>query len=191
MITNDFSNDVEQCLAVLQAGGIILYPTDTVWGIGCDATNEAAVEKVITLKQRPDSKSFVVLVASEKEVLEHVAAPDLAVFDYLQQVAKPTTVIYENALGLATNVIAADGSVAIRICGDEFCRHLIKRLRKPLLSTSANLSGKPSPSIFAQVTNPVKEGVDYIVQYRQYDVIPAQPSAIVSWKNGDLRIIRP
>jgi L-threonylcarbamoyladenylate synthase len=191
MITNDFSQDVEQCLEVLQAGGLILYPTDTLWGIGCDATNEAAVEKVIALKQRPDSKSFVVLVATEKDVLQYVAAPDLAVFDYLQQVAKPTTVIYENALGLPANVTAPDGSVAIRICGDEFCRHLIKRLRKPLLSTSANLSGMPSPGIFAQVEPAVKTGVDYIVQYRQYDVVPAQPSAIVVWKNGDLRIVRP
>lgn len=191
MITSDFSVDVEQCLEVLQAGGIILYPTDTVWGIGCDATNEAAVQKVIQLKQRPDSKSFVVLVASERDVLQHVAAPDLEVFNYLANVAKPTTVIYENALGLAPNVTAADGSVAIRICGDEFCRHLIKRLRKPLLSTSANVSGEPSPGIFAQVTPVIKSGVDYIVQYRQYDVVPAQPSAIVAWKNGNLKIIRP
>lgn len=191
MITNDFSNDVENCLPVLQSGGLILYPTDTVWGIGCDATDPVAVEKVIQLKQRPDSKSFVVLVASEREVLQYVAAPDLAVFDYLKNVAKPTTVIYENALGLAANVTAPDGSVAIRICGDEFCRHLIKRFRKPLLSTSANLSGMPSAAIFPQVDPVIKNGVDYIVQYRQYDVVPAQPSAIVMWKNGSLRILRP
>ncbi|RXK85621.1 L-threonylcarbamoyladenylate synthase [Filimonas effusa] len=191
MITNDFSEDVENCLSVLETGGLILYPTDTVWGIGCDATNAEAVDKVINLKQRPDSKSFVVLVASEKEVLQHVAAPDLAVFDYLKHVAKPTTVIYENALGLAPNVTAADGSVAIRICGDAFCRHLIKRFGKPLLSTSANLSGMPSAAIFAQVDPAIKSGVDYIVQYRQYDVVPAQPSAIVMWKNGSLRILRP
>src|SRR3954447_18454905 len=99
----DFSNDIEQCLRVLHVGGTILYPTDTIWGIGCDATNSSATEKIIELKQRPPEKSFVVLVASERDVLQYVAAPDLAVFDYLEKAGKPTTVIYEYALGLAKN----------------------------------------------------------------------------------------
>src|SRR4051812_25327954 len=134
MQDNSFENDIEQCLSVLKNGGTILYPTDTIWGIGCDATNADAVEKIIALKERPDYKSFVVLVADEREVLQYTASPDLAVFDYLQQTNKPTTVIYEHALGLADNAIAADGSIAIRICRDEFCKHIIKRLRKPLIS---------------------------------------------------------
>ncbi|HXL56489.1 MAG TPA: Sua5/YciO/YrdC/YwlC family protein, partial [Chitinophagaceae bacterium] len=121
-----FGIDIEQCLEVLKQGGTILYPTDTIWGIGCDATNDLAVEKIIALKQRPSEKSFVVLAASERDILKYVAAPDLAVFDYLENTEKPTTVIYEHALGLAENAIAEDGSVAIRICRDEFCRHLIK-----------------------------------------------------------------
>jgi len=187
----DFSNDIERCLQVLQTGGIILYPTDTIWGLGCDATNAEAVEKIIALKQRPQNKSFVVLVTGERDVLQYVAAPDLAVFDYLQTVQKPTTVIYENALGLAENVLANDGSVAIRICNDEFCRHLIKRFRKPVVSTSANISGAPSPALFADVSNAVKLGVDYVVNYRQNDVVAAQPSAIIAWKNGELKVIRP
>lgn len=188
---NDFTNDIERCLAVLQAGGVILYPTDTIWGLGCDATNANAVEKIITLKHRPQTKSFVVLVASERDVLQYVASPDLSVFDYLQQAAKPTTVIYEHALGLAENVLADNGSVAIRICSEEFCCHLIKRFRKPIVSTSANISGQPSPSTFATISNEIKTGVDYVVQYRQDDNTPAQPSAIIEWMNGKMKVIRP
>lgn len=186
----DFVSDVEKCLSVLQQGGIILYPTDTVWGLGCDATNEAAVERIIALKQRPAEKSFVVLTASERDILQYVAAPDLTVFDYLQQTAKPTTVIYENALGLAENVTAANGSVAIRICRDEFCRHLIKRLRKPIVSTSANISGVPSPHLFSEIAPEIKSGVDYVVQYRQDEQTPAVPSAIIEWKDGKIRVLR-
>lgn len=186
----DFANDIEQCLTVLHNGGIILYPTDTIWGLGCDATNEAAVDKIMALKQRPQNKSFVVLAASERDVLQYVAAPDLSVFDYLQQAEKPTTVIYDNALGLASNAIADDGSVAIRICSDEFCRHLIKRFRKPIVSTSANISGEPSPALFAEISDVIKDGVDYVVQWRQDDAVRAQPSAIIKWKNGELVVLR-
>ena len=191
MYNPGFENDVEKCLAVLNRGGIILYPTDTIWGIGCDATNNNAVEKIIALKQRPDSKSFVVLVTEEKDILQYTASPDLAVFDYLQQVNKPTTVIYEQALGLADNVVAADGSVAIRICKDAFCRHLIKRFGKPIVSTSANVSGEPSPVNFSAISNDIVNGVDYVVEYRQDEITPANPSAIIKWKSGKPDIIRP
>ena len=186
----DFTNDIEQCLTVLHNGGIILYPTDTIWGLGCDATNAEAVEKIITLKQRPQNKSFVVLVTGERDILQYVAAPDLSVFDYLQTVQKPTTVIYENALGLAENVLADDGSVAIRICSDDFCRHLIKRFRKPVVSTSANISGQSNPGVFADIAPQIKTGVDYVVKWRQDKTEPAQPSAIIAWKNGEVRVIR-
>jgi L-threonylcarbamoyladenylate synthase len=167
-----------------------LYPTDTIWGIGCDATNAIAVEKIIALKERPAHKSFVVLVASEKDILQYTAAPDLAVFDYLQTTKKPTTVIYEHALGLAENVCADDGSVAIRICNDEFCRYLIKRFRKPIVSTSANISNQPSPGNFSQISQQIKQGVDYIVQFKQDDLTTNIASAIVRWKNGEPQIIR-
>jgi len=186
----DFSKDIEQCLAVLHAGGTILYPTDTIWGIGCDATNTNAVEKIIALKQRPQEKSFVVLVASEKEILQHVAAPDLAIFDFLQNTLKPVTVIYQHALALAENVIADDGSVAMRICKDEFCRQLIRRFRKPLVSTSANVSGKPSPVCFAEIEKNIISGVDYVVQYRQEETVKTQASAIIKWINGKPEYIR-
>lgn len=186
-----FVDDVERAVEALREGGIILYPTDTIWGIGCDATNAAAVERIITLKQRPGHKSFVVLVASEKDILQYTAAPDLAVFDYLQTVNKPTTVIYDYALGIAENVCADDGSVAIRICKDVFCRHMIRRFRKPVVSTSANISGESSPGNFSQVSDTIKKGVDYIVQYRQEDTAISAASSVIRWRSGSPEIIRP
>lgn len=185
-----FINDAEKALKVLDDGGIILYPTDTIWGIGCDATNAIAVEKIIALKERPAHKSFVVLVASEKDILHYTAAPDFAVFDYLQTTKKPTTVIYDHALGLAENVCADDGSVAIRICKDEFCSYLIKRFRKPIVSTSANISHDPSPENFPHISEKIKRGVDYIVQHKQDDFTSSTASAIIRWVNGNPQIIR-
>jgi L-threonylcarbamoyladenylate synthase len=187
---DDFSEDVEKSLEVLRQGGVILYPTDTVWGLGCDATNPAAVEKIFAIKQRPTAKSLIVLVADEREVLQYVASPDLLVFDYLQSATKPTTVIYEGAIGLAENVIAEDGSVGIRIVNEPFCRHLIRRLRRPLVSTSANTSGQPTPRVFNEIPPEVRSSVDYIVQYRRNDHHIAEPSAVIRWKNGSLEIIR-
>lgn len=188
----NFSNDIEQCLHILHSGGTILYPTDTIWGIGCDATNAAAVDKVISIKHRPPNKSFVVLVASERDILHYVASPDLAVFDYLEQTTKPTTVIYQHALGLADNVLANDGSVAIRICKDDFCKHLISRFRKPILSTSANISGFTAPQIFAEIADEIRQSVDFVVEHRQDEIQPAQPSSIIKWEqNGKFTIIRP
>ncbi|MEO5561812.1 MAG: L-threonylcarbamoyladenylate synthase [Chitinophagaceae bacterium] len=187
----EFDNDVEECLKVLKAGGLILYPTDTIWGIGCDPTNEKAVERIFALKQRSDKKAMIVLMADERDVLQYVANPDLRVFDYLNQSNRPTTVIYEGAIGLANNLTADDGSVAIRICYDIFCRHLIKRFRKPLVSTSANISGLPPSKTFADIPNEIKKGVDHIVQYRQADTSQAEASSIIKWnKDGTVTVIR-
>lgn len=186
-----FEKDIVNALQILHDGGVILYPTDTIWGLGCDATNAEAAEKIMQLKQRPQQKSFVVLVASEKDILQYTAAPDLAIFDYLETVTKPTTVIYDHALGFADNVINEDGSVAIRICNDEFCRHLIKRFRKPIVSTSANISGEPSAGNFAQISSTIKKGVDYIVQYRQDDNSLHAASSLIRWQNGSAKILRP
>jgi len=186
-----FEKSVEDALTVLQNGGIILYPTDTIWGIGCDATNATAANKIIELKKRPQQKSFVVLMASEKDVLQYTASPDLAVFDYLQTVKKPTTVIYEHALGIADNVVNEDGSIAIRICEDDFCRHLIKRFRKPIVSTSANISGETSPQNFTEISDEIKKSVDYIVQYKQDDLSQKQPSSLIRWKHGIIEVLRP
>ena len=182
----DFSVDLENCLKVLHEGGLILYPTDTVWGIGCDATNAAAVAKIFALKKREESKSMIVLLADERELLRYVAHVDLAVFDYLDTVKKPTTVIYDGAIGLADNLVASDGSIGIRIVKEDFCRHLIKRFRKPIVSTSANVAGEKTPAVFGEVGDVIKAGVDYVVGYRQVDTIVKEASAVVRWdeKNG-------
>ena len=185
-----FENDIERCLDTLKGGGLILYPTDTIWGIGCDATNERSVEKIYELKKRSDEKALIVLVADEKDILRHVAAPDLSLFDYLDKTIKPTTVVYEAALGFAGNIVAGDGSIAIRICKDDFCRQLIKRFRKPIVSTSANISGVPAPKFFKEINDEIKNGVDYIVQYRRDDETISQPSSLIKWNNGKVIVLR-
>ena len=185
-MTIDFTTEVEAALTALRSGGLILYPTDTIWGLGCDATDEEAIKRIYSLKQRDDSKSLIILVAEERDVLQYVAAPDLAVFDFLQQQTRPTTVIFDNAVNLPTNLIAEDGSIAIRIVQDEFCRHLVKRLRKPLVSTSANISGQPSPKFFDEVSDEIKRGVDHVVKWRQDDKTPSLPSQIIRWKGNGL-----
>lgn len=186
----DFEKDIELCLQALRGGGIILYPTDTIWGIGCDATNEKAVERIYKLKKRTDNKAMIVLVAEEREVLQYVANPDKKVFEYLQEVTKPTTVVYKGAIGLAENIVGKNGSIAIRICDDIFCRNLLKRIRRPLVSTSANISGQTAPHIYADISLDIKMGVDYIVNYRQDDMQPAAPSTLVKWEKGQAIIIR-
>lgn len=186
-----FNNDINECLHVLQSGGLILYPTDTIWGIGCDATNESAVAKIYALKKRADEKSMVILVADEPSIAKYITQPDVKIFDYIKGIYKPTTVIYEGATGLARNAVANDGSVAIRIVKDDFCKQLIHTFDKPIVSTSANISGYPPPSIFADIDNAIKNGVDYIVQHRQDDLTPSSPSAIIKWNaDGTFHVIR-
>ena len=185
-----FDSEVENALVVLRSGGIILYPTDTVWGLGCDATNKEAVKKIYSLKKREDNKTMIVLVGDERELMQYVAAPDLSVFDFIQQQTRPTTIIYEGALGLADNLVASDGSIAIRIVQDDFCRHLIKRLRKPIVSTSANISGAITPKTFSEISEEIKTGADHVVKWRQDDEQTSQPSQILRWKNGQPFFIR-
>ncbi|RYY08784.1 MAG: Sua5/YciO/YrdC/YwlC family protein [Chitinophagaceae bacterium] len=187
----NFTADVEHCLQVLQAGGVILYPTDTVWGLGCDATNPLSVQKIYRIKQREETKSMIVLLTEERDVIKYVAQPDLRVFDYLDETSKPTTVIYKDAVGMAPNLIAPDGTIAIRIVKDAFCRHLIKRLRKPLVSTSANISGQPAPASFSAIDPAITAAADYVVQYRRDDTSAAQPSAVIRWNDdGTVTVLR-
>jgi L-threonylcarbamoyladenylate synthase len=187
-----FENDIIKSTHFLQKGGIILYPTDTVWGIGCDATDDKAVAKIYELKKRRDGKTMIVLLADEQEISKYVNQPDLKIFDYIKGVKKPTTFIYEGGANLAKNIIQDDGTVAIRITNDPFCKQLIKQFGKPLVSTSANISGYPPPAIFEDVDVQIKNGVDYIVQHRQHDSTAALPSAIVKLNaDGSLSIIRP
>ncbi|MFN2437566.1 MAG: L-threonylcarbamoyladenylate synthase [Chitinophagaceae bacterium] len=185
-----FNKEVENALAVLRSSGVILYPTDTIWGLGCDATNTAAISKIYEIKKREDDKQFILLMAEERQVLKYVAAPDLAVFDFLENQSHPTTVIFDGAIYLP-DVLTPDGTIAIRIVKDEFCRHLIKRLQKPIVSTSANISGQPPPSIFPEISGEIKKQADHIVQWRQNDLIPREPSQIIKWhQDGTYTIIR-
>lgn len=187
----NFTDDIDHCLAVLRNGGLILYPSDTIWGIGCDATNATAVEKIYQLKQRPGHKSLIALLANEKDLLTYINQPDLRIFDYIKGVQKPTTVIYERAVGLPANLVGQDGTIAIRLVADLFCKTLITLLGKPLVSTSANINGYPPPGCFADIDGAIKNGVDYIVQHRQADNRTAMPSSIIKWnKDGSLSIIR-
>jgi L-threonylcarbamoyladenylate synthase len=188
----DFENDIKNCIHVLENGGTILYPTDTVWGLGCDALNEAAIEQIFTIKNRPKEKSLIILLAEAKEVLRYVAAPHPDIIDIIEQFERPTTVIYEHALEFPQNAIHENGSIAIRVTTDPFCKALIKRFRKPIVSTSANLSGAPTAAIFKEVDETIKKRVDYIVQYRQQDERIAQPSRLIKLSDdGTMEILRP
>ena len=156
------TEDIKKACEVMAAGGIILYPTDTIWGIGCDATNEKAVQRVYELKRRTDNKAMLVLMDSEAKLDRYVSdVPDIA-WDLISVSDKPLTIIYSSAKNLATNLLGADGSVGIRITNEEFSKKLCERFRKPLVSTSANVSGEPSPANFSEVSEVIKEGVDYI-----------------------------
>lgn len=186
-----FEQEVEAALQALEEGKVILYPTDTIWGLGCDATNAAAVEKIYSIKKRPGSKSMIVLVAEERDILKYIAAPDPSVFDFIAEQTRPTTVIFDHAIGLAENLLAEDGSVAIRIVQDEFCRHLVKRLRRPIVSTSANISGENSPRFYKEISPAILNAVDHVVKWRQEDENAAAPSRIIRWLGGgEYRVIR-
>ena len=187
-----YEEDIQSCLSTLQKGGLILYPTDTVWGIGCDATNEEAVAKIFALKNRVDTKAMIILLADEALLSHYVVDNNVQIFDYIKGIHKPTTVIYQQAKNLAKNLVAADGSVAIRITKDAFCKNLMKVFGKPIVSTSANISGYPTPLCFADISLDIKEGVDYVVKHRQDETNLQMPSSIVKWDaDGNLIIIRP
>jgi L-threonylcarbamoyladenylate synthase len=187
-----YESEIKNCIMALEQGGTILYPTDTIWGIGCDALDSSAIDKAFQVKNRPPSKSFIVLLAEARDILQYVAAPPPDIIDIVESFDTPTTVIYDHALEFPDNAIADDGSVAIRVVRDPFCKALIKRFRKPIISTSANLSGEPSPSQFDMIDSVIKQRVDYIVQYRQGDHSAAQPSRLIRiMDDGSFQILRP
>lgn len=184
-------NDIKNALEVLKKGGIILYPTDTIWGIGCDATNSNAVQRIYEIKKREDSKSMLVLMENPALLDRYVNdVPDVA-WDLVEITTKPLTVIYPNAKNLASNLIAADGSIGIRFTKEEFTTKLLQRFRRPLVSTSANISGEKSPSNFDDISEEIKSQVDYIVEYRQDDISPSSPSSIIKLgPGGQIDILR-
>ena len=191
MVDTGFENDILNCIRILDQGGVILYPNDTIWGLGCNALNGQAVDKIFRIKNRPANKSVIVLLADPRDILQYVAAPPPDIIDIVQNFDRPTTVIYENGLGFPDNVVNEDGSIAIRIASDEFCRALIKRYRKPIVSTSANLSGAPSPGIFIEIAPEIYNGVDYVVKYRQEDETRNAPSRLVKINDeGSIVVLR-
>lgn len=175
----------------MNEGGVILYPTDTIWGIGCDATNEEAVRRVYQIKQRSDSKAMLVLVDSPVKVDFYVQDVPEVAWDLIEVADKPLTIIYSGARNLASNLIAEDGSVGIRVTNEEFSKRLCQQFRKANVSTSANISGQPSPANYSEITEELKSMVDYVVGYRQEEMGHPKPSSIIKLdKGGVIKIIR-
>lgn len=187
---NIFENSIKKALDTLKNGGIILYPTDTIWGLGADATNSDAVKRIFQIKQRAETKSFIILVDSVEMLQQYVKISE-NVLQFIALQKKPTTIIYDEVIGLSHSVLAQDGSVAIRVVEDDFCKKLIKEFSRPIVSTSANLSGEKTPFNFLQISSEIKQKVDYIVEYQQDNLEERASSQIVKFsKEGELIIIR-
>lgn len=186
-----FREDIKNACEVLRRGGVILYPTDTVWGLGCDATNEEAVRRVYDIKRRADSKAMLVLVDSEAMVERYVPDVPAVAWDLIEMATRPLTIVFDGARNLADCLTAADGSIGIRVTREEFSRQLCFRFRKAIVSTSANVSGEPAPACFSEVSEEIKQAVDYTVRYRQEETTHPKPSSIIRLgKGGEVKIIR-
>lgn len=190
-MNQEMIEDVKKACQVMSEGGVILYPTDTVWGIGCDATNEEAVRKVYEMKRRTDSKAMLVLVDSSVKVDFYVEDVPSVAWDLIEVADKPLTIIYSGARNLAPNLIAEDGSVGIRVTSEAFSHRLCQQFRKAIVSTSANISGQPGAANFSEISEEIKSAVDYIVNFRQEDKSRPKPSSIIKLgKGGVIQIIR-
>ena len=187
----EYGDDVRNALKALRAGGVILYPTDTVWGLGCDATNAEAVKKIYSIKKRAGSKSLIILVNSPAMLTRYVDNPPEVALQMAELAESPLTIVYDRGRSLAEGVASADGSVGVRVCADPFCDELITALRKPLVSTSANISGSEAPAIFDEISEELKEAVDYVCLWRQDDRSRAKPSSVIRVSgNGVVKILR-
>jgi len=186
-----FIEDVKKADDVLRSGGVILYPTDTIWGIGCDATNPAAVKRIYEIKQRQDAKSMLVLMENPNLLNSYISeVPEIA-WELIDITDSPLTIIYPGAKNLAANLLAPDGSIGIRITNEAFTQQLIQRFRKPVVSTSANISGQKSPQNFVEISEEIKKSVDYIVEFRRDDLSLSNPSGIIKLGvGGQIEIIR-
>ncbi|MFZ0489216.1 MAG: L-threonylcarbamoyladenylate synthase [Salegentibacter sp.] len=186
----DFKEEIHNCIATLKRGGLILYPTDTVWGIGCDSTNPDAIEKVFQLKKRNETKSLICLVSDFKMLNEYVEEVPEVAYDILKYASKPTTIVYDRPIRVAENLIAEDDTLAIRVTKDAFCKELTRRFRRPLVSTSANISGEKTPSSFSEISPEILKGVDYVVNLQQSKK-SSKPSAIIKLSSdGKVKVIR-
>jgi L-threonylcarbamoyladenylate synthase len=191
MIKNEYGDDIRNALKTLREGGVILYPTDTVWGLGCDATNAEAVRKIYTIKQRAGNKSLIILVNSPGMLERYVDNPPEVALQIAELTESPLTIVYDRGRSLAEGVASADGSVGVRVCQDPFCDELITGLRKPLVSTSANISGSDAPAIFDEISDEMKASVDYVCLWRQDDRSRAKASSVIRVSgNGVVKILR-
>ncbi len=189
-MNDKLKEEIRKSHEILKQGGVILYPTDTIWGLGCDATNAEAVKKIYEIKKRTEHKSMLVLLEDVGKIASYADVPDIA-FELLEVTDQPTTIIYPNAKRLANNLIAEDQTIGIRITKEEFTRSLLFRFNRPLVSTSANVSGEPSPRFYDEISKEIKNAVDYIVDYRRQDHTPALPSGIIKLGlKGEIQIIR-
>jgi L-threonylcarbamoyladenylate synthase len=185
MMGHSEKDQISDIIRVLASGGTMLYPTDTIWGIGCDATNEAAVQKIYDLKQRHKGKGFVILVSDIAMLRTYVRQVHPRIDTLLAYHTRPLTVVYDKSKNLPDNVTAPDSSIAIRVTNDPFCRELISTFGKPLVATSANVSDKGFPHHFGEISSEIIEGVDYVVKYRQSDKGKHEPSVIVRMGEGE------
>ena len=188
---SEYRDDIRQAVEVLNRGGIILYPTDTIWGIGCDATNAEAVKRVFEIKQREDAKALITLVDSEAKVQAYVREmPDVA-WDLMEVADSPLTIIYDGARNLAPKLLAEYGSVGIRVTHETFSNYLCLRFKRPIVSTSANLSGQPSPRCFADIAPEIVAAVDYVCTSRRQETVCPSPSHIIKLGvGGEVKVIR-
>lgn len=185
------SSDIQKAVSVLKKGGTILYPSDTIWGIGCDATNLKAAEKIYSIKGRSKKTSFIVLVHEPDMIRKYVESVPGILWDLLDSLDFPTTIIYSNAKNLARNVVAADGTIAIRLVKEGFSHNLIKAFNKPIVSTSANFTGEPAPVVFREISQGLIDSVDYVVSSGRDNLQKSKPSTIIRLKsNGEFDIIR-
>ncbi|TFH47921.1 MAG: threonylcarbamoyl-AMP synthase [Bacteroidia bacterium] len=188
---NEFSEDIINALKVLRAGGVILYPTDTVWGLGCDATNGEAVKKIFSIKKRSDSKSLIVLVNSVGMLTRYVENPPDVALQMAEWSEKPLTVVYDKGRSLADGVASSDGSVGVRICTEPFCDNLIDAFRRPIISTSANISGEDTPAVYDDISEEIINAADYVCRYRQDDRTRLSASSVIRvFANGVIKILR-
>ncbi len=186
-----FEEDIREAVEVMRKGGVILYPTDTIWGIGCDATSEEAVKRVFEIKKRHDSKALICLVDSDNRLQRYVSDVPNVAWDLIEYATTPLTIIFDKGKNLAANLLAEDGSVGMRVTREEFSRQLCYRFQKAIVSTSANISGEPSPSCFAEISDEIKNAVDYVVKSRQKEKAKATASSIIKLgSNGEVKIIR-
>lgn len=187
----DKSEDIRNAVEVMKKGGVILYPTDTVWGIGCDATNASAVAKIYKIKKREETKAMICLVDNDNRIQRYVRDVPEVAWDVMNLSTRPTTVILDGADGLANNLVAEDGSIAMRITKEEFSKELCYRMQKPIVSTSANISGEPTAQNYRDISKEILDAVDYVCWTRRNEHQPHQPSSIIRLtKNGEVTIIR-